>query len=333
MTKDFPVLVGLMVTAVSVTLLETCVHAMALSTSHQEMNSASSLHNQESSFQQQQTSSLALWVLLCASLNSVSHFKVVSGQLGDAYTVSILLGVGFDVLSTMVYASYWFEFGGLDSRRSINDLSPQLLLMKMVICGGFVFATTLLMIHVRALFYMASSMTCLKSVVTSAWNNVKGDPGPWYLDHLFAYSDWGYHIFHVKYVAQHTQLVHDSFMSAKVVNGLLALTAGVASMFILYCHLERVTREQEQHLGSSRQAPPPASTCTSLLRVAYPNTSQLFNKRNQCAKPICHCPACQGTRAFCLDWQRGQLCTLWFQSFGQLCSIIHTLEQEEHCQW
>jgi hypothetical protein len=114
-------------------------------------------------------------VLVCAWLNVVSHMTVVMNCLNDGLVISILVGVGFDLASSVLYLCYthhrpsWLYY-----LWSIWDLT----------------------IHLRALLFFRS-VDRMQAVVTSATNSLKGNPGPYYLDHFFAYTDAGKHILYL----------------------------------------------------------------------------------------------------------------------------------------
>ena len=168
---------------------------------------------------------LSVLVLFCALLNTLSHLAVVSGFLRhDTYVLSILIGVGFDVVSQIMYATWWWcwSSSSLSSTRStattvpinetIHDMDStgnmeQYGWLFMTVPSAMTLTTTLvvllilltnLYLHLRALFIASSSSLSLKrlqSVVQSAWNNLRGDPGPMFADHAFAYTDLATHVF------------------------------------------------------------------------------------------------------------------------------------------
>jgi hypothetical protein len=169
--------------------------------------------------------------------------------------------------------------------------------------GTACFAVTLLqwLTHIRALL-LSSSATRLQSVVKSAWNNLRGEPGQSYQDHIFAYTDLGYHVFHTLAALR---IVGWSLRTGLMILG--TLTAVVIAIFLG---------------GSNWSTSPPENLLPpGLLRISKEG------------KQVCSCHVCcaggAGTKekAFSIDMTRFQLCDLWFQSFGQMCTILDDLEQ------
>lgn len=241
------------------------------------------------------------YVLMAACLNVLSHTAVVVGALNDTYVFSILIGVGFDVFSTMLYLNMWREVlltrspgeGRLWEEESVSPV-------VLVVLGSVCCAVTLLqwLSHVRALL-LSSSATRLKSVVRSAWNNLRGKPGLSYEDHLVAFTDLGYHIFHMSVAIR---LV--GWRTSLVLLGLL-VTVAVAIFF---------------GGGNFSTSLPENQLPPGLLRISKDG------------KPVCSCEVClasgQSSKAFSIDLMRWQLCQLWFQSFGQVCNLLDDLELE-----
>jgi hypothetical protein len=199
----------------------------------------------------------------------------------------------------------WIEVLLAKSNSSAGDTfsaeSPEttsLLVATLFGTVGFAVTLTQWLTHIRALL-LSSSATRLQSVVKSAWNNLRGEPGRSYQDHLFAYTDLGYHVFHILTALR---LVGWSLRTGLLI--LATLTAVVIAIF----------------LGGSNwsTSPPENQLPPGLLRIAKEG------------KPVCNCHVCAGgsnMNAFSIDVKLFQLCEFWFQSFGQLCNILDDLEQ------
>mmetsp|Transcript_9666 Transcript_9666/g.14859 ORF Transcript_9666/g.14859 Transcript_9666/m.14859 type:complete len:233 (-) Transcript_9666:272-970(-) len=141
---------------------------------------------------------LGSFAFASASLNVASHSAVVLGALDDTFTLSILIGVGFDVFSNLLYLFFWASFISRRNDQNVGEYDgfATSILDTIFWCFCIVHYTINMAIHTRALF-MADSFHRTSSVVRSAWNNIKGDPGYAYLDHLFAYTDLGSHSVHL----------------------------------------------------------------------------------------------------------------------------------------
>ena len=130
-------------------------------------------------------------------LNVLSHSGVVLGALNDTYVISILIGVGFDVMTRILQLIWWVDI----TRVSFYQLSLQdKNIDESKICHtvGFLAVSTLIyiyhmIIHLRAL-WLNSSLQTLTKVLTGALNNLRGIPGDNYHDHIFAYTDLGGHL-------------------------------------------------------------------------------------------------------------------------------------------
>jgi hypothetical protein len=163
------------------------------------------LHQSSLSF----PSSAHAWLVFgCSFLNLVSHTAVITNLLNDGLVLSILVGVTFDVTSSLLYL-WCFRH---------HQLSPILLL----------WSTGNLAAHVRALF-LYTGWDTMKSVVISATNNMKGKPGPFGLDHVFAYSDTGNHLAYFLLVVRETMGNDSSLPRTAAVSVLILAPA----MFLL----------------------------------------------------------------------------------------------------
>ena len=145
-------------------------------------------------------SSTLLNSLIAASslLNVASHSGVVLGALNDTYAISILIGVGFDVLKGLLQLVWWMDLtwnsfvrgallstGIMDKRKLWNTVGFLVVLTAIYIYH--------MIIHVRAL-RLNSSLERLNKVLTGALNNLRGIPGDKFQDHVFAYTDLGGHL-------------------------------------------------------------------------------------------------------------------------------------------
>eukprot|EP00545_Synedropsis_sp_CCMP1620_P001405 CAMPEP_0119027696 /NCGR_PEP_ID=MMETSP1176-20130426/37585_1 /TAXON_ID=265551 /ORGANISM="Synedropsis recta cf, Strain CCMP1620" /LENGTH=288 /DNA_ID=CAMNT_0006983669 /DNA_START=199 /DNA_END=1062 /DNA_ORIENTATION=- len=241
---------------------------------------------------------IGILVLLSACFNTLSHTAVVVGVLNDTYVVSILIGVGFDVLSTVLYLCMWWVLASSNAPTAGGEPTKTPAPAVLVLLEGLCLAITLLqwLTHIRALL-LSSSAARLQSVVTSAWNNLRGEPGPSYQDHVFAYTDLAYHIFHT---AVAVRLVFGWRSTDLVIRMLgVALTTIVVAIFLL----------GNRNLSTS---PPNNQLPPGLLQISKEG------------KPVCSCDVCaiHDNKAFSIDFFRCELCQLWFQSFGQMCHIL-----------
>ena len=130
-------------------------------------------------------------------LNVMSHSGVVLGALNDTYVISILIGVGFDVMTRILQLIWWIDITW--SSFSREALSNEVIdKTKLHNTAGFlaVLATIYvyhMIIHVRAL-RLNTSLERLNKVLTGALNNLRGIPGDNFQDHVFAYTDLGGHL-------------------------------------------------------------------------------------------------------------------------------------------
>ena len=103
-------------------------------------------------------------VVFLSFFNVISHMAVIWNLLNDAYVISILVGVGYDLACSALYMQY----------TSTSSL------LGMWLLGDF-------LLHLRALF-LYTSLDRMQSVVKAASNNLKSIPGPfWGRSHLCLY--------------------------------------------------------------------------------------------------------------------------------------------------
>lgn len=130
-------------------------------------------------------------------LNVLSHSGVVLGALNDTYVISILIGVGFDVMTRILQLIWWVDITRSSFFREVVSTE---MIDERKICNtvGFLAVLTTIytyhmIIHVRAL-RLNVSLERLNTVLIGALNNLRGIPGDKFHDHLFAYTDLGAHL-------------------------------------------------------------------------------------------------------------------------------------------
>jgi len=134
-------------------------------------------------------------IIICSTsaLNVVSHLAVALGALDDTYVLSIILGVGFDVMTRILQLMWWMSLTSsactVEAVKDISIVGLQAILSVMYVYH--------MIIHVRAI----SAFTCrpclrsdIQTVITGALNNIRGIPGEHWGDHVFAYTDLGSHL-------------------------------------------------------------------------------------------------------------------------------------------
>ena len=255
-------------------------------------------------------------VLVASFLNSASHSAVILNLLQDTMIISILIGVSFDVLSELLYLSFWAQ------------LSQRIALPTTFVMLYATYATYHLTVHVRALL-MTRSFRRLESVVRSAYHNIIGYPGDsCYLDHFFAFSDTAFHLFHLG-VSVHVVGLGKSaqIIGAPIMALMLLILIGV--MFIggqRPIAGGRITKNGDMSSLQMKQQDKPCNT--------------LGRKGDQ---PICSCKTCaqmagsiSGTTpratAFCIRIQGLSLsvCDLWQKSFREALSMIDDCNTKAH---
>lgn len=131
----------------------------------------------------------------CAAslVNVASHSAVASGVLNDTYVFSILVGVGFDVITRLWQFLWWINITVL----TMEDSLP-FMLSTSPITAIFLLTLTMMWwyqmsVHIQAL-RMNHNYLRLQRVINGALNNLNGIPGEMCRDHLFAYTDLGFHL-------------------------------------------------------------------------------------------------------------------------------------------
>jgi multisubunit Na+/H+ antiporter MnhF subunit len=165
----------------------------------------------ESSSSSSSSSSSVLFnsfIMSTSFLNVASHSAVVLGALNDTYVLSILVGVGFDVITRILQLIWWIQIttttiiisfrrqqeedinNNTNNNINTNANYYNIILLCSVLTIIYIYH---MIIHVRVL-RMNYSYERLSSVLTGALNNLRGIPGDKFQDHLFAYSDLGSHL-------------------------------------------------------------------------------------------------------------------------------------------
>jgi hypothetical protein len=228
-------------------------------------------------------------VTVCSSLNILSHTAVVAQMLNEAHIINILLGVSFDMFSQILYACMWIST--LTTTQSEIQTDEAKSKWKWVGACIWICASVIQFgLHARAL-RLWSSRSRLESVVKSAHNNILGDPGKFYLDHLFAYTDLAGHVVAFRAVARATSWSYS-----------LCVMLVVTISLMLALWIIRQTRSP------------------MIRQTRRTNPSPTFLKLNTTSdrKLIidCKCPSCQTkTRSAWITWP---LCESWYLSFQQL---------------
>mmetsp|Transcript_23008 Transcript_23008/g.66396 ORF Transcript_23008/g.66396 Transcript_23008/m.66396 type:complete len:297 (+) Transcript_23008:91-981(+) len=245
------------------------------------------------------TSSLLAWLVLIASfLNSVSHTAVILNLLKDTMIISILIGVSFDVLSEVLYILFWGHIH-----------LYHIALPKSFVTVYAAFATYHLIVHVRALL-MTRSFRRLESVVRSAYHNIIGYPGDhFYVDHIFAFSDTAFHLFHLSVVALHVIGLGRSF---RIIGAVAIMTISLTQLGVGFA--ERGGSDEDGRVGT---------------KVVTSHSCYTLGRKGD--QPICHCKTCQSAgggneaNAFCIRIQGGfrlSVCDLWQKSFREALVMI-----------
>jgi hypothetical protein len=75
-------------------------------------------------------------IVAAASLiNVLSHSAVTLGMLNDTYTISIMVGVGFDILSRSLTGSWWIYLCMLSNS---NDLESSTSVLSTILLQGMI---------------------------------------------------------------------------------------------------------------------------------------------------------------------------------------------------
>mmetsp|Transcript_29099 Transcript_29099/g.42484 ORF Transcript_29099/g.42484 Transcript_29099/m.42484 type:complete len:333 (+) Transcript_29099:119-1117(+) len=269
---------------------------------------------------------LSTIVFICSFINTASHISVVAGTLQEVLVLSILIGVSFDVVSQLLYVTFLMTTHSIVTNNddtfmiryssNNNALHVLHLLFGMMIIPSFFVLQ--IMLHIRAL-RLHVSYSRMNQVVQSAQNNIMQKPGRCYVDHLFAYSDLGHHVFYFMLSSRFLGWVR----VVRILFGLVVVVVIVMGIVVV------AWKWYHSDINTTTIHPP--------------NMTQNNNKNEkppllvmQDGKPVCSCNVCQNKRnndhqqsAFLVDVKNGVLCKLWFMTFGQLCTLMECTEEEE----
>eukprot|EP00531_Pseudo-nitzschia_arenysensis_P003088 CAMPEP_0116129642 /NCGR_PEP_ID=MMETSP0329-20121206/8028_1 /TAXON_ID=697910 /ORGANISM="Pseudo-nitzschia arenysensis, Strain B593" /LENGTH=302 /DNA_ID=CAMNT_0003623913 /DNA_START=9 /DNA_END=920 /DNA_ORIENTATION=- len=246
----------------------------------------------------QWSSHLSMCVLhsaTCAAsfLNVTSHAAVALGVLNDTYVLSILVGVGFDVLTRVLQLVWWIKMtANLTSESTEKESTTSLFLLLLVI-----FYVYHMIIHVRALF-LNKSLSRLKTVLMGALNNLRGIPGEAYLDHLFAYTDLGTHLFALWLSFLLLQAEGAIFLAV----GCLGLLAGISYVILSQIPFSESSDKELAFMIKVVGTTEEATTITCSCRACKTRQERLDSN-----SPV----------SFTVGARDG-ICQLWLASFGQL---------------
>ena len=240
-------------------------------------------------------------IMATSLLNSISHGAVVLGALHDTYVMSILVGVGFDVVTRILYLVWWVQLSviAFNEQHEIMDqdnaTKEYALTIFLLVVLSIVYVYQIV-IHIQAL-QMNQSYDRLIKVLRSALNNLRGVVGQGYGDHLFAYSDLGGHLapFYLSFYLLNQQ---QALLSGLWIFVLLVVASGLV--------LSRVPLNINNAKYKSNQ---------SFVRINGGNIE-------------CSCQACKkrvqstGRYASFTFTRRDGVCCLWLYSFEELSNIL-----------
>jgi hypothetical protein len=241
-------------------------------------------------------------------LNVVSHGAVVLGALHDTYVLSILVGVGFDVLTRLLQL-IWFLHLTTTMRPPSNDFwqekgvwnidSPTLLFLSTLL----IFYMYHMVIHIRALF-LQTNATRLETVLTSSLNNLRGQAGTLGQDHFFAHTDLGTHVLALELSTSILLRHHCIHLAAGILLCLGLLSCGILSNIPnFYWPSNNHQDEIQLTIGPEQSLVCNCHVCESYVQHCSENSSE-----SDTAIP----PA-----AFTIHSQHG-LCQLWLLTFESL---------------
>lgn len=181
-------------------------------------------------------------------------------MIEDTYVISILIGVGFDVSPSFVYLITWAHksFAVWSTAASIDMATEAFLVILMAV------SLVHLLLHLRTL-RLSASYTRLNSVVRSACDNLIGDPGRGYSDHIFAYTYLGTHLFHF-YMATLSLRCESVFWTSA------GLAVIVGALFWSYTRIAGSTRDaqpSQRHDQASSKSVVTNNRAALLLSVNY----------------------------------------------------------------
>jgi len=254
---------------------------------------------QASIFSNYQPSSLFFKLLMSTIvtfelINTSTHFAVLTSSLRNVMSISILFGVGLDVISTLLIAAAWisiFVALPLQQSRWFTDF---------FIIFIFILLMNQVNTHIRAL-RLGNSFNESMSVINAAKCHLHGIPGPFLKYHVFAYSDLAFHCFHLYFAARFVDLQ---------ITIALTLGMGLATALIGLLIWKPIQQLYEQSMNSS------------------PKPDEIPLKRRINDRLICVCPNCHyTTSSFRLSIFPLKLCSQWLCSFEQLDVKLQNLSK------
>ena len=240
------------------------------------------------------SSTEALLVLICAWLNLVSHLAVVSQLLDDGLLWNIFLGVGFDVASAALYYA-----------RCTRSTSGVFWIWCLCVDGW---------LHTRALF-LWTSLDRLTAVVRSATHNLQGNPGWYWTDHIFAYTDTGKHLVYWA-AAAHACGWQTSLLTLTLVSG------GLAGTIYYLSQKNRTSQTTAKSISSSVYG----SNTTTLGKTATLSAVLSSNGR---LVPRCDYTVCQNRTSFSVT---PAFCRQWHCTFQQILVQIERIHKTSSYQ-
>jgi len=227
-------------------------------------------------------------------LNVMSHALVVLGALNDTYVLSVLLGVGFDVITRILYLIWWIQLSRISTAFEMDHYSIKLIFL---LSAAYIYH---MLLHLRAL-KLNSSKERLRMVLTGALNNIRGIPGKGFHDHIFAYSDLGGHLLPMVLC---TILLHkqESILVAFRMVLLMSLLSFVAILMI-------PSNEQKDRKGAR-----------SLIQIS--TNGSVFCKCDACT---CKSRRTNQKVSFTFHYNDG-ICYLWLCSFETLSNILTSFD-------
>mmetsp|Transcript_19854 Transcript_19854/g.41794 ORF Transcript_19854/g.41794 Transcript_19854/m.41794 type:complete len:342 (+) Transcript_19854:205-1230(+) len=257
-------------------------------------------------------------MVMAASLwNVISHAAVVLGALHDTYVLSILVGVGFDVLTKILVTVWWahltsiLSFILIGQQHSIIPTKYDCAISASFLLTQFVIHVYQMVIHVKAL-RMNQSYERLVRTLHSSLNNLRGIAGGKYEDHIFAYSDLGGHL--APLILSHLLLsrVEAVWVGWCAFLGLAMVSVGVLSRVPL--------NSAKQYDGENINNNNGHNNKISLVRLSKEKGIE------------CSCPACQrrvrstghSSCSFTFTRREG-VCILWLYSFEDLSNILQRM--------
>ena len=236
-------------------------------------------------------------------------FRRAAWLLGRRKVMSWLLEMPSTraMMTAVTDFSFWVQ---LSQRITLPTTSTFVLLYA-------TYATYHLAVHVRALL-MTRSFRRLESVVRSAYHNIIGYPGDsYYIDHVFAFSDTAFHLFHLGVVSVHVVGLGKSvqIIGAAVMAGMLLALIGAG------------------FAGGNLPSDSGRSNSNRGIPSEKLSTRNTLSRRGD--QPMCSCKTCvqlagsaSGTTpratAFCIR-VRGlslSVCDLWQKTFREALSMI-----------